>query len=132
MRLLSLFVIIVIGSNARFSGLIGRENILQMGRGDPGIRGWGTSEWGVLGPRWRDLKPAERHEWILPYQMLKLSFFFSPQLLILDTLHRCMRVKHQEALECNAMAIFTSLLENPDREIRAKAAMNIKELRLVV
>ena len=43
-----------------------------------------------------------------------------------------MRVKHQEALECNAMAIFTSLLENPDREIRAKAAMNIKELRLVV
>jgi len=50
------------------------------------------------------------------------------KLLILDTLHRCMRVKHQEALECDAMAIFTSLLNSPDREIRAKAAMDVKEL----
>lgn len=43
-----------------------------------------------------------------------------------------MRIKHQEALQCNAMAVFTSLLASENAEIRAKAAMDIKELRLVV
>jgi len=50
------------------------------------------------------------------------------KLLILDTLHRCMRIKHQEALQCNAMAVFTLLLASENAEIRAKAAMDIKEL----
>lgn len=48
--------------------------------------------------------------------------------LVLDSLHRCMRVKPEEALQYNAMALFTSLLGDENAVIRAKAAMDIKEL----
>jgi len=40
-----------------------------------------------------------------------------------------MRVKPEEALQYNAMEIFTSLLSDEKSNIRAKAAMDIKELR---
>jgi len=52
------------------------------------------------------------------------------QLLILDTLHRCVRVNSHQALENDGMAVFTSLLKHDMSTVRAKAAMDIKELSL--
>ena len=51
------------------------------------------------------------------------------QLLILDTLHRCVRINTLQALASDGMAVYTSLLKHSTKEIRAKAAMDIKELR---
>lgn len=48
--------------------------------------------------------------------------------LILDTLHFCMRVDTQSALEANAMEAFTSLLKHDLPVIRAKAARDIMDL----
>ena len=53
------------------------------------------------------------------------------QELILDTLHFCMRVDTQSALEANAMETFTTLLKHELPVIRAKAARDIMDLRFV-
>ncbi|XP_057297992.1 radial spoke head 14 homolog isoform X1 [Hydractinia symbiolongicarpus] len=50
------------------------------------------------------------------------------KLLILDSLHRCMRINSTQALASNGMAVYTSLLKHSMEEIRSKAAMDIKEL----
>ncbi|XP_005097264.1 radial spoke head 14 homolog [Aplysia californica] len=48
--------------------------------------------------------------------------------LILDTLHFCMRVDTQSALDASAMEAFTSLLKHELPVIRAKAARDIMDL----
>ncbi|KAH3884813.1 radial spoke head 14 homolog [Dreissena polymorpha] len=50
------------------------------------------------------------------------------KLLILDTLHFCMRVDTTKALNADAMTVFTSLLKHKDSAIRAKAARDIMDL----
>ena len=50
-------------------------------------------------------------------------------MLILDTLHRAMRINPNQALENHAMEVYTSLMKHSMTEIRAKAALDIKELR---
>ena len=50
-------------------------------------------------------------------------------MLILDTLHRAMRINPKQALENHAMEVYTSLMKHSMTEIRAKAALDIKELR---
>ncbi|XP_052798462.1 radial spoke head 14 homolog [Mya arenaria] len=50
------------------------------------------------------------------------------KLLILDTLHFCMRVDTGKALKADAMTVFTSLLKHNDPAIRAKAARDIMDL----
>jgi len=70
---------------------------------------------------------AECH--LVPVLIKKLSVEdYEIQLLILDTLHRCVRIDFTEALEHNGMAVYTSLLKHDMYKIRGKAAMNIKEL----
>ena len=49
--------------------------------------------------------------------------------LILDTLHFCMQVDTQQALDAKAMGVFTSLLKHATPSIRAKAARDIFDLR---
>ncbi len=51
------------------------------------------------------------------------------KLLILDTLHFCMQVDTVQALASSAMTVFTSLLKHQSKEIRAKAARDIFDLR---
>ena len=58
-----------------------------------------------------------------------LKQWYCLQELILDTLHFCMRVDTQSALEANAMEAFTSLLKHELPVIRAKAARDIMDLR---
>ena len=55
--------------------------------------------------------------------------FLHFQELILDTLHYCMRVDTEKALEAGAMEVFTQHLTNPLKDIRAKAARDIMDLR---
>jgi len=50
------------------------------------------------------------------------------KVLILDTLHFCMRVDTEKALKANAMEVFTSLLSHKDSIIRARAARDIMDL----
>jgi len=66
---------------------------------------------------------------LIPVLIQKLSIEdYHIQLLILDSLHRCIRVNPQQALQHNGMAVFTSLLKHDLSTVRAKAAMDIKEL----
>lgn len=66
---------------------------------------------------------------LIPVLIQKLEVEdYKIQLLILDTLHRCVRVNAQQALEHNGMAVFTKLLKHDMNTVRAKAAMDIKEL----
>ena len=51
--------------------------------------------------------------------------------LILDTLHFTMKVDVRDALENEAMAVFTSLLVHDVVKIRSQAARNIMDLRCV-
>ena len=51
------------------------------------------------------------------------------KLLILDTLHFCMQVDTVQALDASAMGVFTALLKHQSKEIRAKAARDIFDLR---
>ena len=51
------------------------------------------------------------------------------KLMILDTLHFCMQVDTQQALESKAMIVFTDLLKHSDPTIRSKAARDIFDLR---
>lgn len=53
-------------------------------------------------------------------------------MLILDTLHYCMRVNTQQALAAGAMETFTKLLDHASDVIRAKAARDIMDLRYPV
>jgi hypothetical protein len=53
------------------------------------------------------------------------------QELILDTLHYTMKVDVRDALENEAMAVFTSLLGHGSEKIRFQAARNIMDLRSV-
>lgn len=48
--------------------------------------------------------------------------------LILDTLHFCMRVDTDHALDAGAMEVYTDLLTHPIDTIRAKAARDIMDL----
>ncbi|XP_078331854.1 radial spoke head 14 homolog [Crassostrea virginica] len=50
------------------------------------------------------------------------------KILILDTLHFCMRVNTQQALAAGAMETFTKLLDHASEVIRAKAARDIMDL----
>jgi len=50
------------------------------------------------------------------------------KLLILETLHRCMRIDPSQALLSDGMKVYTALLKHSMKEIRAKAAMDVKEL----
>lgn len=50
--------------------------------------------------------------------------------LILDTLHFCMQVDTNQALEAKAMEIFTNLLKHDSETIRAKAARDIFDLSI--
>lgn len=52
------------------------------------------------------------------------------KLLILDTLHFCMQVDTEQALDAKAMIIFTDLLEHSSEQIRAKAARDIFDLSI--
>ena len=54
---------------------------------------------------------------------------FALQELILDTLHYCMTIETQSALESEAMESFTKLLSHKSETIRAKAARDIMDLR---
>jgi len=66
---------------------------------------------------------------LVPVLIKKLSVEdYEIQLLILDTLHRCIRIDFTQALEHNGMAVYTSLLKHDLYTVRAKAAMDIKEL----
>lgn len=52
------------------------------------------------------------------------------KLLILDTLHFCMQVDTEQALEAKAMSVFTELLKHTSEHIRAKAARDIFDLSI--
>ena len=55
--------------------------------------------------------------------------FIALQELILDTLHYCMTIETQSALESGAMESFTKLLSHKTATIRAKAARDVMDLR---
>jgi hypothetical protein len=48
----------------------------------------------------------------------------------LDTLHFCMQVDTQQALDAKAIPVFTDLLEHLSASIRTKAARNIFDITL--
>lgn len=48
--------------------------------------------------------------------------------IILDTLHFCMMVETQQALDAKAMGVFTDLLNNKSKSIKAKTARDIFDL----
>lgn len=54
----------------------------------------------------------------------------SIKLFILDSLHFCLMVNTEDALNANAMTIFKSLLPHPISNIRMKAARNIMNLSI--
>ena len=69
---------------------------------------------------------------IFLYKLLSLTssiFAFASQELILDTLHYCMTIETQSALESGAMESFTKLLSHKSATIRGKAARDIMDLR---
>lgn len=51
------------------------------------------------------------------------------QELILETLHFCLMINMEDALNSGAMEVFTQLLVHESPVIRAKAARDIKDLR---
>ena len=51
------------------------------------------------------------------------------QRLILETLHFCMMVSTEDALNSGAMEVFTQLLVHETPAIRGMAARDIKDLR---
>lgn len=57
------------------------------------------------------------------------SGMFPFQELILDTLHYCMTIETQSALDSEAMESFTKLLSHKTAAIRAKAARDVMDLR---
>ena len=61
--------------------------------------------------------------------MEKLILSLLSQELILDTLHYCMTIETQSALESGAMESFTKLLAHKSATIRAKAARDVMDLR---
>jgi len=66
---------------------------------------------------------------LIPILINKLSTEVEDiKLIILDTLHRAMRISQEQSLENNAMEVYTTLLTHSNVQIRAKAAMDIKEL----
>lgn len=52
------------------------------------------------------------------------------KLLILDTLHFCMQVDTEQALDAKAMSAFTHLLQHTSEKIRASAARDIFDLSM--
>ena len=61
--------------------------------------------------------------------MEKLILSLLSQELILDTLHYCMTIETQSALESGAMERFTKLLAHKSATIRSKAARDVMDLR---
>jgi hypothetical protein len=73
-----------------------------------------------------EIKVNSRKQYI--FQIIESSKFSFIKEIILDTLHFCMMIETQQALDAKAMVVFTDLLSNKAKSIKAKTARDVFDL----